>query len=338
MAGLPEFLPPVSVIICAKNEADNLQKFLKVVLIQQYKQYEVIVVNDQSTDHTADVLVDYYLRNPHLKVVNITGNETKIYAGKKHALLKGIEVATFDTLVLTDADCRPASTLWLAKMAGTYLAETKIVLGHAPFEKQAGLLNKVIRYENLMTAMQYLGFAKLGMPYMGVGRNLSYKKELAQKNHPFEKNKQLPTGDDDLLMNATATGSNAEICIDKEAFVYSAAKNNLSDWLQQKRRHLRSGFHYKLHHTIALSLFSLSGLLFYVIFVFLLVKSATLSITISLFCITLLVKYATTTFVYRKLGAADLQIISPVLDVLYTLYLLIIFFLLLLKPKDSWKT
>lgn len=338
LAGTPEWLPPVSVIICAKNEADNLQKFLKVVLIQQYRQYEVIVVNDQSTDHTSEVLVHYYVRNPHLKIVNITGSETKQYAGKKHALLKGIAVASFDTLILTDADCRPASTLWLAKMAGSYLSETKIVLGHSPFEKQAGLLNKLIRYENFMTAIQYLGFAKLGIPYMGIGRNLSYTKDLVQPDLDFEKYKQLPTGDDDLLINAKASGGNTEICIAKEAFVYSTAPSTLSGWLKQKRRHLRAGFHYKLHHKTALFLFSFSGLLFYVLWAVLLVKLSVTGWAIALFATTLLVKYISTAFVYRQLGAADLQMISPVLDVMYTLYLLIIFFLLLLKPKDSWKT
>ncbi|HLP20258.1 MAG TPA: glycosyltransferase, partial [Chitinophagales bacterium] len=114
--GMPEFLPPASIVICAKNEAENLKRYLKVVLIQQYKQYEVIVVNDQSTDNTIDVLVDYYMRNTNLKIVNITPEEKKPYEGKKYALQRGIDIATFDTIVVTDADCRPATTMWLAKM------------------------------------------------------------------------------------------------------------------------------------------------------------------------------------------------------------------------------
>ncbi len=335
-SGLPEFLPPASVIICAKNEAENLAQYLKVVLIQQYKQYEVIVVNDQSTDNTLDVLVEYYKRNKNFKIVNIDAKEAKPYAGKKYALMKGIEAATFDTIVVTDADCRPATTHWLAKVVGAYVNETKIVLAHSPFEKQPGLLNKFIRYENFITAIQYFGFAKLGLPYMGVGRNLSYKKDLFQSFKGFDKTKNLPTGDDDLFVNAVATGSNTELCIDKDAFVFTKPETSFSNWLNKKRRHLRSGFQYKIHHIFLLFLFSFSSFLFYAVFVFLLVKMTMLKFVLAIFFGTLLLKFISTFTVYKKLGSADLRFLSPVLDVFYTLYLLIIFFLILLKPKNSW--
>lgn len=335
--GVSEFLQPVSVIICAKNEAQNLAQNLKVVLIQQYKQYEVVVVNDQSTDNTIDVLVEYYKRNKNLKIVNIDAGEQKPYAGKKYALLKGIEAATFDTIVVTDADCRPATTHWLAKIVGAYMHDTKFVLAHAPFEKQNGWLNKLIRYENFITALQYFGFAKLGLPYMGVGRNLSYKKDLFESFKGFDKAKNMPTGDDDLLVNATATGSNIELCIDKDAFAYSKTENTFNGWLNQKRRHLRSGFHYKFYHMALLFLFALSSFLFYAVFVFLLVKGVLLKFIAPVFIGVLLLKLISTFRVYKKLGSEDLILLSPLLDVCYVLYLVIIFFLLLLKPKDNWK-
>lgn len=335
-SGLPEFLPPASVVICAKNEAENLSQYLKVVLIQQYKQYEVIVVNDQSTDNTVDVLVEYYKRNKNFKIVNINPNEAKTYAGKKYALMKGIEAATFDTIVVTDADCRPATTHWLAKVVGAYMNETKVVLAHSPYEKQPGFLNKLIRYENFITAIQYFGFAKIGLPYMGVGRNLSYKKDLFQNFKGFDKAKNILTGDDDLLVNAVATAKNTELCVDKDAFVYTKAQTSFTAWLNQKRRHLRSGFKYKIHHQLLLFLFTLSSFSFYALFVFLLVKMVMLKFVIAIFAGTLLLKFISTFSVYTKLGSADLRFLSPVLDIVYTVYLLVIFFLLLLKPKNSW--
>ncbi len=335
-SGISDFLPPVSVIICAKNEAQNLAQNLKVVLIQQYKQYEVIVVNDQSTDNTLDVLVEYYKRNPNLKIVNIHAQVNEPYAGKKYALLQGVEAATFDTIVVTDADCRPATTHWLAKVVGSYMSETKIVLAHSPFEKQPGLLNKIIRYENFMTALQYFGFAKLGMPYMGVGRNLSYKKELLNSFEGFEKSKNILSGDDDLLVNATASARNTEICIDKDAFTYSKAKNTLSEWLGQKRRHLSAGFKYKPQHIFLLFLFPLSNLLLYVSFIVLLVNGIMLPFTLGVFFGVLLIKLLSVFRVYKKLGYGDLFLFTPLLDVIYTGYLLLIFFLLLLKPKTAW--
>lgn len=334
---MPENLPPASIVICAKNEAQNLLQNLKVVLIQQFKQYEVIVVNDGSTDNSIDVLVEYYKRNRNFKIINIDVNEQKPYTGKKYALLKGIEAATFDTIVLTDADCRPATTQWLAKIVGSYMSDTKIVLAHSPYEKQSGFLNKLIRYENFITTLQYFGFAKLGLPYMGVGRNLSYKKDLFESFKGFDKAKNILTGDDDLLVNATATKGNTEICIDKDTFTFTKAETSFTNWLNQKRRHLRSGFRYKFHHIVLLFLFALSNFVFYTLFFVLLAKTILLKAVIGIFIGVLVLKLLSVFKVYKKLGVADLFLLTPVLDFSYVLYLLIIFFLLLLKPQNSWK-
>jgi cellulose synthase/poly-beta-1,6-N-acetylglucosamine synthase-like glycosyltransferase len=334
---LPESLPPASIIICAKNEAANLVQNLKIVLIQQYPQFEVIVVNDQSTDNTIDVLVDYYKRNKNMKLVNIAAGESKNLPGKKYALMKGIEMASFETIVVTDADCRPATTHWLAKMVGTYLYETKIVLGFSPYEKCPGFLNRLIRYENFMTAMQYFGLALAGLPYMGVGRNLSYKKELF-KNFSFNTNDSTLTGDDDLLVNAVATGKNTEVCIDKDAFMYTRPAATFKEWLNQKRRHLRSGFKYKLHHKLLLFLFAASNFIFYACFIILLLQVAFLKWALLAFLITAMLRFVITFRAYKKLGSGDLKWLSPFLDVVYCGYLLLIFLLLLLKPKDTWRT
>ncbi|HWB65127.1 MAG TPA: glycosyltransferase [Chitinophagales bacterium] len=337
-SSMPEMVPPVSVVICARNEAPALLRNLKIVLIQQFKQFEVVVVNDQSTDNTAEVLVDYYKRNSNLKVVNIPAGINKPLAGKKYALMQGIEAATYDTIVVTDADCRPATTLWLAKLVGAYMHGSQIVLGFSPFEKHPGFLNKLIRYENFITALQYFGFAKLGIPYMGVGRNLSYKKELFKGFKGFEKKPKLLTGDDDLFVNTVATGRNTEVCIDKDTFVYTRPELTWGAWLNQKRRHLRSSFSYKFIHQLLLFIFAASNFAVYVLLTWLCVKVIALKWVLGLFFGLILVKLLITFRVYKKLGAADLRFLSPALDVCYSVYLLLIFLLLLLKPKDSWKT
>jgi hypothetical protein len=252
--------------------------------------------------------------------------------------MKGIDAASFDTLVLTDADCRPVTTHWLSKMVGAYMHETQIVLGHSPYEKRPGFLNKVIRYENFLTGLQYFGFAKAGLPYMGVGRNLSYTKNLIEGFKGFEKNKTMMTGDDDLFINEVATGKNTEVCVDKDAFTIARPETSFTGWLNQKKRHLRSGFKYKIQHQFLLFLFALSNYLFYFFFVLLLVERNSLKATLGLFLALLLLKFISTFRVYKKLGSEDLLLLSPVLDAVYTIYLLIIFLLLLLKPKDVWKT
>ncbi len=335
--GLPEFLPPASVIICARNEAANLRQNLKVVLIQQYPKFEVIVVNDGSTDDTLEVLAEYYKRNTNMKLISLPAGVGKPYAGKKYALKKGIEAASFDTIVVTDADCRPASTAWLAKMVGAYLQDTKIVLGHSPFEKQPGLLNKLIRYENFITALQYFGFASAGLPYMGVGRNLSYRKSLFESFKGFEKKPGLLSGDDDLFVNAVATGKNTTLCIDKDAFMVTRAETTWGDWLNQKRRHLRTGFAYKLHHQLLLFLFALSKFTFYTVFVAAMALCKPWYLIAGVFIGLVLLQALISWRIFTKLGVGDLKIFSPILDIAYSFYLLLIFLLLLLKPKDHWK-
>ena len=333
---LSDITPPVSVIICAHNEAENLKKYLKVVLIQQYPAFEVILVNDRSTDNTIDVMVEFYKRNTNVRIIQIEPDEPLTHAGKKEALMRGLQIAQHDLVVLTDADCKPASTHWLAKLVSTYSSRTAIVLGYSPFEKKPGLLNKLMRYENVITALQYLGFAHAGMPYMGVGRNLSYRKELLKEYDGFQQHAQLPTGDDDLLVNALARRGSTQICIDKDTFMYTNAPLSWSGWLQQKRRHLRSGFRYRWYHQLILFLLAFSGFLFYFTFLILLVTAWQWKCVAAIVVVTVLLKLFSTMGVYKKLEASDLVRWSPLLDVMYTGYLLIVFFLLLLKPKSSW--
>lgn len=327
---------PVSVVICARNEAKNLLKNLKVILIQQHPQFEVIVVNDQSTDNTLDVLVDFYMRNKNLKIINVANEEKKDLAGKKYALLKGIDAAVYEHVVVTDADCRPSSTLWLAKLASCFGPNTNFVLGHAPFYKQSGFLNKLARYENYMTALQSFGWALNGVPYMGIGRNMAFRKSVIKGFDGFQKHPTLPTGDDDLLVNAKAGFNSTEVCIDKDAYMYSDTKPTFSEWLNQKRRHLRSGFHYKWWHQILLFIFSFSSAAFY-FSVGATAYFGTVPFWIwALVATWILLRFAITYRMFTKLAVADLRLLWPVWDVCYLLYLVLIFFLLLLKPKNTW--
>lgn len=336
-SSLPEFSPPVSVIICAKNEASALKQYLKIVLIQQYPVFEVIVVNDESTDHSIDVLVEYYKRNKNLKIINIDSGTSKDFAGKKFALQKGIEAASYETIVVTDADCRPATTHWLSKLVGSYLQNTNFVLGYSPYERQDGFLNKVIRYENFISSLLCFGFAKAGIPYMGVGRNLSYKKNVFAINDTFTSHKHLPTGDDDLFVNRNATRGNTEICLDKDAYVFTAPKTTVYEWLLQKKRHLRAGFHYKIHHSFLLLLFSVSLFGLYLSLIILCATSGISALVLYTLCALILIKLIISFRLFKRLTYDDLKLLSPVLDVFYTAYLITIFFLLLLQPKDKWK-
>jgi glycosyltransferase involved in cell wall biosynthesis len=333
----PERLPKVSIVICAKNEEENLRQNLKIVLIQNYPNFEVIVVNDQSVDKTAEVVQHYCDRNENVRLINIKGDITKPLPGKKFPLKVGVQAASNEIIVVTDADCKPANTSWLKHLVAEFLRETDFVLGYAPFTAESTFLNKLIRYDNVLTAMQYLSYAVAGIPYMGVGRNMAFKKNQYLEWEEKEKTKKILSGDDDLFVNAKATKAATEIAINKYSFIYSAAKNTYSDWLNQKARHAETGFHYKRSHMLLLSLFALSNLLYYVWPLMSFIDLSVYYYILPLFTSMLFIKFMMHARVASKLNNDDLIPYVIILDLFFVLNLVALFFKTLFTRTEKWK-
>lgn len=254
---------PVSVIVCARDEDEALARNLPGILVQEYTTtHEVIVVNDNSVDDTKYILAELQKTFRKLHPINLS-QEAKLIPGKKYPLSIGIKEAKYEIVLLTDSDCVPASEYWLFHMQDTFTPDIEVVLGYGPYHKLPGLLNKLIRFETFHTALQYLSYALAGVPYMGVGRNLSYRKELFFRNKGFSGINHIPSGDDDLFINKVATKRNTAIVIDPEAFTLSIPKKTWKEWMRQKQRHYTTGKYYKPLHKFLLGLYSLTLVLFY---------------------------------------------------------------------------
>lgn len=255
---------PVSVIICAHNEAENLRANLPAILEQNYqdrkgvKLYEVIVVNDTSDDKTAAVLQELEAQYEHLWDVIISKDAPRPLKGKKLALSKGVAAAKHELLLLTDADCRPASNEWLALMAAPLNDGKEIVAGYGGYERTLGWLNAFIRWETTHTFLQYSTYTLAGQPYMAVGRNLACTKSVLIKAQSDERWNKLPSGDDDMLVNIAGNKDNVTIVADKRAFTYSKAKDNVKDWIVQKQRHLSTGKYYNNGTQVLLGIYGIS--------------------------------------------------------------------------------
>ena len=249
------FLPPVSVIVCAHNELPNLKILLPLLLQQQYSRFEIVVVEDTSSDGTLDFLLAEKEKHPQLKIVWIRYRPNHVQ-GKKYALTLGIRAAQYDYLLLTDADCRPASPYWISSMIEQQSKKCDFVLGYSPYEQYAGLLNSFIRYETLHTGFLYLGSALKGKPYMGVGRNLAYRKLFFLEKGGFQGFWHVTGGDDDLFVNRYATAENTIVVIRQEATVYSVPKTEWKAYIRQKIRHLSVGKWYKKKDQRWLGVFS----------------------------------------------------------------------------------
>jgi glycosyltransferase involved in cell wall biosynthesis len=327
---------PVSVIICARDEAANLAKNLPGALVQQYRTtHEVIVVNDNSFDDSKYLLEELQRRFRQLHIVELK-QEAKMIPGKKFPLSIGIKTAKYEIVLLTDADCVPASELWIEKMQETYNDDTEIVLGYGAFHKKKGLLNKLIRWETFHTAFQYFSYTLAGKPYMGVGRNLSYKKTVFFRHKGFSAHNNILSGDDDLFINNAATKKNTKINIDKDAFTLSEPAKTFGQWIKQKTRHYSTGRYYKPLHKFLLGLYSLSHFLFYP----LLVASLLFyywQLALIVFGVRLLMQTIIFYPCMKKLNEKDLYPFFILFDIWMFFYYLIFALAVIKKPKQSWK-
>jgi biofilm PGA synthesis N-glycosyltransferase PgaC len=327
---------PLSVVICARNEAENLRQYLPAVLEQNYAQYEVIVVNDRSWDGTQELLEEFAKQYKHLKIVTV-GEGSKFIAGKKFGVTMGIKATSNEWLVFTDADCMPASPNWLLGMQQPDDTTIELVLGYSPYLKKRGLLNALIRFETFFTAVNYLSFALKGMPYMGVGRNMAYKKSLFFNNKGFAAHMHIPSGDDDLFVNAHAHDGNTEIRIHKDTQVWSEPNTSFSAYMRQKKRHFGAGKLYKPKHKFILSAQIIIQFLFYMVLGALMCFKATLYPALGVFGLSILIRCFVYPRLLKRLNYGDLRWWFPVLDILLFIFLVFNGILSIFVKKVQWK-
>lgn len=225
--------PPLSVIICTREETENLRNNLIAVLEQDYPQFEVIVINDDDTDESEDYLTLLEEKYPHL-YHSFVPDSSRYISRKKLAITLGIKASKHDWLVFTDAKCLPQSNQWLRLMARNFTSRTQIVLGYSGYGRGKGWLHKRVCFDNLFTSMRYLGFALAGHPYMGIGRNLAYRKELFYQQKGFYTYLNLQRGDDDLFVNRAATSENTRVETDANAIVRIQPVARAKDWREEK--------------------------------------------------------------------------------------------------------
>ena len=328
---------PVSIVICARDEAGNLANNLPGVLVQDYKTtHEVIVVNDNSFDDSKYLLEELKKTFKQLNVIELI-QEAKLIPGKKYPLAVGIKSAKHEIVLLTDADCIPASEFWIQSMQSVYADEkTEIVLGYSPYHKQKTLLNKLIRWETFHSAIQYLSYAMAGIPYMGVGRNLSYKKAVFFRHKGFSSHNNIPGGDDDLFVNMAANKKNTKVNLHPDSFTLSKPAKTFKQWFRQKNRHYSTSKYYKTSHKFLLGIYSLTHFSFYP----LLVLSCMFfewKTTLIAFGIRFIIQMLVYAFALKKLNEKGLFPFVLFFDIWMFFYYLIFSTALIRKAKPSWK-
>jgi glycosyltransferase involved in cell wall biosynthesis len=327
---------PVSIVICAKNEQENLEKNLPLICEQDYPEYEVIVVNDCSVDDTEDVLKRLKLKYSNLRSTIIKEDE-KFQHGKKLALTVGIKSAKNEWMLLTDADCFPTSNHWISEMASQFRPDVSIVLGYGGFEAKKGFLNKLIRYDAAVIALQYFSFALFGRPYMGVGRNLAYRRSLFFANKGFASHARLDSGDDDLFINETATKANVACVYSIDAHTRCEAKDSFEKWADQKKRHITTFSRYKSGDIFLLGLEIFSRVIFYFSFICLLIMHEFGMVAGIIVFFRLVIQFVVFNNLYNKLNEKKLLLISPLFDFIMPFIQSGLYISNKIKPRKQWR-
>ncbi|MFV8281833.1 glycosyltransferase [Christiangramia marina] len=327
---------PVSVIVCAKNEEENLQNFIPGILEQNHPDFELILINDASADNSLEVMEHFQNIDPRLKIVNVQNIEA-FWANKKYALTLGIKKASNKYLLFTDADCVPQSKDWITEMTNHFTTK-EIVLGYGGYFKQKkSLLNKLIRFETLLTAIQYFSYAKLGIPYMGVGRNLAYTSERFYELKGFASHLHIKSGDDDLFVNEAANHENTAICFSENSITRSVPKKSFSEWTKQKRRHVSTAKQYQQKHRVLLGVYYSARLLFWLLFILLSILQIYPIVVLSILFIKLIFDGIVYYNAAEKLDEKDVIWFYPFLDIFLIFFQLAIFSSNLISKPGQWK-
>ena len=320
----PQALPPISIIIAARNESDNLYENLPYILTQDYPEFEVIIVNNQSVDDSTWLLKALCLQHKNLRVVEIAKNK-HLLPGKKLPITLGVKGAKYENMLFTDADCRPASNHWLRIMAGSFSEKKEIVLGYAPYYKTKGIINKIIRFDTAFIGVSYLSLALVKLPYMGVGRNLAYSKKVFDTVRGFKSHYSLPSGDDDLFIQEAAVNKNYTIQLSPDSFCFSMPATTWKSWIRQKTRHYTTSSRYNFIKKALLGIYPISLLMTWISFVILLSNANWWIIGLIIFSILLIIKWLIQGKCLRKLNEKRFAMAFPLWDLAHALLMPIMY-------------
>ncbi|MDD3286828.1 MAG: glycosyltransferase, partial [Bacteroidales bacterium] len=310
------FCPSVSVVMCVKDDAYNLEKKLPIILEQEYPNFEVVVVNDASKDETEYMLRVLQEIYPNLNIVNLYNNVNG-FLGKKYPLSLGIKSAKNDIILLTESDTMPLNYNWISTMVKGFKQKKDIVLGFTNFEQKSTFLNTLMQYENQTSAMNYLGNAMLNNPFMGQGRNMAYKREFFFETGGFISQYNISVGEDDLFVNKNANSKNTAVVLNRDSINLASPKEKREEWVIQKKKHFKSMSHFKLKDKIISTLMPFATLLIYVLVALSIVFKFPWEYAI----MPLVLKYIFQIIVYYKssktLGTKQVAFLSPLLEVLF---------------------
>lgn len=316
-------MPGVSVIVCANDQAAALSTNLPLLLNQEYPEFQVVVVNNASTDNTEDVLQRFesYPNFYHTFVPPGVRN----VSFRKMAMTIGIKAATHDYVLFVDPMGIPAGNRWLASMMGQVDNEAGVVLGYASNRHKQDFWHRMVAYDTLFSAMKYLGLALKGLPYRAHPSNLAFRKDLFFSQKGFSSHLFLQSGADDLLIREMATPKNIRVELSRESFIQLDKNASWTAWKNELLNHFTTSGLYKPGVRFLLKLEGLTRLLFYVLTLFLLVLTLAngyyvwLSVSAVLLLTRFIVQGSVLNKTAKQLNESTTAFLYPIFDIVLPL-------------------
>jgi len=325
---------PVSVIILVNNQYNDLRKNLPEILNQDYPDYEVVVVNENSEDGSEELLERFSEQYSHLKIVEMK-QSLNWFKGRKFPLSIGIKSAKNEILLLTDIRCTPATSRWISEMVAAHDERTEIVLAYSTFHT-GSKINIWYRFVAFYDALLYLSMAKSGLAFKGIGRNLSYRRSLFFNHKGFSSHYRINTGDDELFVNKAATRSNVRVQTSPASMIHYTKPLSFAQWLTNENDRLSTRRHFKLRHRLVISLFTTSSFFFYALFAALLIVNINLQIVLLFFLLRFISQMIVFGFAQKKLTEKRLLLLSPVFEIFLMLIDAFIWLKLLFSKTNKW--
>ena len=327
----------VSVIICAKNEVENIKKYFPLLMDQNHHDYEIVLIDDASIDESLELFEGYEKKYPNIKLVKVQNNEA-FWANKKYAVTLGIKAATKDYLVFTNADCYPNSKEWLNQMTSQFSTDKTIVLGYGGYAKiKNSPLNLFIRFDSVMTAIHYMSWAKISKPYMGIGRNLAYKKSIFFDNRGFMDHMNVRSGEDLLFINQAATKANTAIMYESNSFTYTASQINFKEWLIKKKTQIKTTKLFKSFDKFQMNVFLFTQIMFFMLAAILLSFEFQMLIVWSLVIFRYTFCWISIGFGAKKFKEKDIIYFFPILEIFHMVSQIYIYTTTLFTKPTQWK-
>ena len=318
------FSGKVSVIIVAENETSQLKESLALILEQDYKDFEVIVVNYGSNDETELIFENLYSKYPNLYTTFLPTSSDKGFNKKKLALTLGAKAAKGEYFFFTEYYTIPKSKQWISKMVNSIEADTEIVLGISNVNTNKSFFNKIARYNNLFFSLEYISAAFNQTPYTGTFRNLGLKKSTFFNNKGFANSLNIPNSED-LFVNQIIKSSNTSICLDIDG-ITQANYDSYSQWRRILRNFSLARSLFINYNSFAFSFEKFSRVLIYLLSIGLIVYSSLnaffvpLIITLLLLVIKILFNYYVVDKTSKIFDNGKFKYTLPLVDFLEALY------------------